>query len=292
MSDGGDRLGAFDPAKDVIDLSRIDGDLITPGIQNFTFIGTAPFNGDGPEVRYQVNLTNNETIVQAAVAGDFTPDFSITIPGTYPLTAANFALTLSQSSAALANGAALSYSRVSTPAGGPGEFAYSNVQGRAYTSYEEFYGPIDRYADDLNLSSNANELVLFDANQTVTRGGGSEALNVGTGASDPLTYHPIEMIDATTNTGEQFVFSSGFGQETINGFSASGATPDSIQFAKSAFSYLTAGMTQAEDLAAVMAHAARGVSGLTITDTQGDSLTLSGVTPATVAANPAMVVFK
>ncbi len=50
-------------------------------------------------------------------------------------------------------------------------------------------------------------------------------------------------------------------------------------------------MTQAEDLAAVMAHAARGASGLTITDTRGDSLTLTGVTPSMVAANPAMVEF-
>ena len=47
IGDGGDPVAAFDPAKDVIDLSRIDGDIITPGVQNFTFIGSAPFNG-GP----------------------------------------------------------------------------------------------------------------------------------------------------------------------------------------------------------------------------------------------------
>jgi hypothetical protein len=115
-------------------------------------------------------------------------------------------------------------------------------------------------------------------------------LTVGAG-SDPLGYHRVETIDATTSGAEQFIFSAGFGNETINGFSASGASPDSIHLAKSAFSYLTAGMTQAEDLAAVMAHAARGASGLTITDTQGDSLTLKGVTPTMVAVNPAMVQF-
>jgi hypothetical protein len=291
--DGGDGVNGFDPAKDVIDLSRIDGDLITPGIQNFTFIGDAAFNGAGPEVRYQLDPTNNDTLVQAALAGDTTADFTITIQALTPLTTANFALTPAQSSAALANGAALSYTRVTTAAGAPVEYAYSNVQGRAYTSYESFYGsgtPLVE-TDDLNLSSNANKLVLYEPSQTVTRGGGTETLTVGSG-SDPLTYHRIETIDATTSTGEQFVFSSGFGNETINRFSASGATPDSIQLAKSAFSYLTAGMTQAEDLAAVLSQAARGASGLTIIDTHGDSLTLAGVTPSMVAANPTMVVFK
>ena len=129
--------------------------------------------------------------------------------------------------------------------------------------------------------------LLYDPSQTVTRGGGAETLTVGTG-SDPLTYHAIETIDATTSGGEQFIFSAGFGKETINGFSASGASPDSIQLATSAFSYLTPGMTQAQDLAAVLSHATNGASGLTITDTDGDSLTLTGVTAAMIAANPAM----
>jgi hypothetical protein len=292
IGDGGDLVAAFDPAKDVIDLSRMDGDIITPGIQNFTFIGDAAFNGAGPEVRYQLNPTSDNTTVEAALAGDISADFTITLNGLVPLTAANFALTSSQSTAALANGAALTYTQVTTAAGAPTEYAYSNVQGRAYTTYESFYGSgyENLEADDLNLGANTNELMLYDPTQTVTRGGGTEILTVGSG-SDPLTYHRIETIDATTSTGEQFVFSSGFGNETINGFSASGATPDSITLAKSAFSYLTAGMTQAEDLAAVMSHAARGASGLTITDTHGDSLTLAGVTPSTVAANPAMLQF-
>jgi hypothetical protein len=291
IGDGGDIATAFDPAKDVIDLSRIDADILTPGVQNFTFIGSAPFSG-GAQVRYQLGPTNDTTIVQAALAGDITADFAITLDGLVPLTAANFALTSSQSTAALANGAALTYTQVTTAAGAPTEYAYSNVQGRAYTSYESFYGSgyENLAADDLNLSSNANELVLYDPSQTVTRGSGSETLQVGTG-SDPLTCHAVETIDATTSTGEQFIFSAGFGKETINGDNASGASPDSIQLAKSAFSYLTAGMTQAEDLAAVMSQATRTSSGLTIHDTHGDSLTLTGVTPSMVAVNPAMLQF-
>jgi hypothetical protein len=293
IGESGDRVSAFDPAKDVIDLSHIDADITTPGVQNFALIGSAAFSG-GAQVRYQLNPTNGTTIVQAALAGDATADFSITLAGLTSLTAANFALTSSQSAADLANGAALSYKRVTTTAAGaPTEYAYTNVQGKAYTSYESFYGSTyeNLAADDLNLSSNANELVLYDASQTVTRGGGSEALQVAGMGSDPLTYHAVETIDATTSGSERFIFSAGFGKETINGFNASGASPDSIQLATSAFSYLTPGMTQAQDLAAVLSQATRTSSGLTISDTHGDSLTIAGLTPSMLAVNPGMLVF-
>jgi hypothetical protein len=291
LGDGGDVMTGFDPGKDVIDLSHIDADILTPGLQNFTFIGSAPFNG-GAEVRYQLNPTNYTTTVQATLAGDTTADFSIMFYGLVPLTAADFALTAAQSTAALADGAALTYTPVTTPAGAPTEYAYANVQGRAYTTYDAFYGTgyENLEADDLNLSASANELLLYDPSQTVTKGGGAETLTVGTG-SDPLTYHATETIDATTSGGEQFIFSAGFGNETINGYNASGATPDSLQLAISAFSYLTPGMTQAQDLAAVLSHASNGLSNLTINDTHGDSLTLTGVTSAMVGVNPAMLQF-
>ena len=187
----------------------------------------------------------------------------------------------------------MTYTQVTTAAGAPTEYAYSNVQGRAYTSYEAFYGSgyENLEADDLNLSSNENKLVLYDPSQTVTRGGGSRnpdgrgraAIRSPTTPSRPSTRPPAAR--------EQFVFSAGFGKETINGYNASGASPDSIQLAKSAFSYLTAGMTPAEDLAAVMSQATRDASGLTINDSHGDSLTLTGVTPSMVAVNPAMLQF-
>ena len=293
IGDGGDRMSGFDPAKDVIDLSHIDADLTEPGVQNFTFIGAAPFTG-GAQVRYQLNPTNNTTLVQAALAGDPSADLTITLFGLVSLTAANFALTPSQSSADLAAGAALTYSRVTTAAGAPIEYAYSNVQGRAYSSYKSFYGSgyENLAADDLNLSSSANELELYDPSLTLTRGGGSETLQVTGIGSDPLSYHTVETIDANTSGGEQFVFSAGFGTETINGLSASGASPDAIQLAKSAFSYLPAGVTQAQALAAVLDNGgAKGPSGLIISDSHGDSLTLAGVTTSMLAANPAMLQF-
>jgi len=44
-------------------------------------------------------------------------------------------------------------------------------------------------------------------------------------------------------------------------------------------------------LAAVLAQASSNVSGLTISDSDGDSLTLAGVTAAMVAADPTMFEF-
>ena len=111
------------------------------------------------------------------------------------------------------------------------------------------------------------------------RAAGVESLQVGAG-QDALAYHPIETIDATASGGERFILGAGFGNEAINGFAASGASPDTIQFATSSFSYLTTAMTQAQDLAAVLAHASNGPSGLTISDSHGDSLTLAGMSAA------------
>ena len=219
------------------------------------------------------------------LAGDTSADFSITLQGLIPLTAANFALTAAQSSADLAAGAALTYTKVQTAAGAPTAYTYSNVQGKSYASYKSFYGTTIA-ADDLNLSTTANKLVLNAAGMTVTRGGGGESLQIGTAAADTLSYHPVETIDATTSGAEQFIFSAGFGAETINGFAVSGASPDTIDLTASSFSYLTAGMSEAEELAAVLAHASSGASGLTISDSDGDSLTLTGVTAAMIAANP------
>ncbi len=55
---------------------------------------------------------------------------------------------------------------------------------------------------------------------------------------------------------ERFQFGQGFGAATIDGFLNSGGNADTIQLSISAFSYLNAGMTQAQDLAAVIARQA------------------------------------
>ncbi len=53
------------------------------------------------------------------------------------------------------------------------------------------------------------------------------------------------------------------------------------------FSYLTPGMSQAQDLAAVLSHATSSGGTTTITDSLGDALKLNSVSVATLTANPA-----
>jgi hypothetical protein len=104
----------------------------------------------------------------------------------------------------------------------------------------------------------------------------------------PVAYEANETIQISADGPESFVFGANFGNETINGFSASGTLTDTIQLSKSSFSYLTPAMTQAQDLLAVLNHGTISASGLTITDTQGDHLTLAnfgvGSNAATIAA--------
>jgi hypothetical protein len=200
-----DTITNFDPAKDVIDLSRVDANLTTAGLQHFTFIGTAAFSGAGAQVRYQLNPATNQTFVEADLASDagtLTPDFEVVIQGLVPLTAANFAQTAAQLAPDLANGAALTETKVQTPAGAPTEWAYTNVQGKRYTSYEAFDvvtgGFVLLGAEDLNLSSTKDQLQLDDPGMTVTRGGGAETLGVGTGVADSLAYDATQILDGSS----------------------------------------------------------------------------------------------
>ena len=88
-------------------------------------------------MRYQLDPATNQTYVEADLAGDSgnaTPDFEIVLSGLAPLTSANFAETPTQSSTDLANGAALTETKVQTPAGAPTEWAYTSVIGKSYSS--------------------------------------------------------------------------------------------------------------------------------------------------------------
>ena len=130
-----DMVGYFDSAKDVIDLSHIDASLAAAGVQNFTFIGTAPFSGGGAQVRYVQDPAHNITYVEADLAGNSTPDLFIRVAGLQTLTAANFALTAAQSNADMANGAALSVS-LKARVGNVFDYFYQNVAGEPYSSYD------------------------------------------------------------------------------------------------------------------------------------------------------------
>ena len=264
--------------------------MTAAGVQNFTFIGTNAFTSAGAEVRYQLNTANDTTLVQATLAGDTAPDLQIQIFGLVPLTASNFALTSSQSQADLAEGAALSDTHVYSNSAV--ECNYSNVEGKAYSSYSSFssglyYNNIG--ADDLNLSAASNEIDLYQ-NDIVTRTGEAETLAIGNGAFS-LAYHANETIQASNGGAETFAFSAGYGQDTIDGFAPSGTTADTLVLSISDFSYLTGAMSQAQDLAAVLSHVSSGSNGVTIGDKWGDAVNLFGVSALTLTANPSAVKF-
>jgi hypothetical protein len=84
----------------------------------------------------------------------------------------------------------------------------------------------------------------------------------------PLAHKPNETIEAGTFGSETFDFGANFGNETIEEFTTAGASanPDTIQLAASSLSLLTAGLGQAQDLAAVLSHASSGAVGTMITD--------------------------
>ena len=282
---GMERISAFDPAKDVIDLSRIDANLTAAGTQSFSFIGTASFTGAAGQVRYQQDPTSNVTDVYVALAGDTSPDMEIQLGGLLTLSAANFALTPAQSSADMTAGASLAVSAIH--AAGATGYAYTNVSGRPYTSYESIQSNGGVAADDLNLSSSANETDLYQGSLTIARGSGAETIAdaTSTGTSTfTLAYHQNEVVQAGAAGLETFKFGSNFGSETINGFIGSGTNADAIQLKTSSFSYLNSSMTQAQDLAAVLSNASSSGSATTIRDSYGDSLSLNGFSVAALEA--------
>ena len=127
---------------------------------------------------YQQDPTHNVTNVYVALAGDASPDMEIQLGGLLTLSAANFALTPAQSSADLTAGASLGVSVIRPAAGGAREYVYTGVSGRPYSSYESIEsgwdGVAETAADDLNLSSSANELDLYQGNLTIARSSAAE----------------------------------------------------------------------------------------------------------------------
>jgi hypothetical protein len=151
------------------------------------------------------------------------------------------------------------------------------------------------YGVEVNVSATSDELDLSAGAVTVTRGSGTESLQAGS-SNFPFNssdYRSTETIDAQPS--DHFVFNSGFGHETIQGFQALGSGADTLQLSISSFSYLNAGMSQAADLAALLMHSAGGTSATTMTDSSGDTLTLAGLSRTTIAAdaatNPSLVKF-
>lgn len=107
-----------------------------------------------------------------------------------------------------------------------------------------------------------------------------------TGHGDGLTIADVPGDDTITGGGghETFVFHVGFGNAVLEDFDGhlTGAAHDMVSLQKSEFGYLTAGMSQSQDLAAVLKHAIVGKGDVTILGTTAphDALTIDGVTKA------------
>ncbi|HEX8307537.1 MAG TPA: RTX toxin, partial [Allosphingosinicella sp.] len=80
---------------DLIDLSRIDANVLVAGDQAFTFIGNAAFSGTAGELRFHnISLGGPIWEVEADIDGNGTSDFEVilVISPADPITASDFIL--------------------------------------------------------------------------------------------------------------------------------------------------------------------------------------------------------
>jgi hypothetical protein len=92
-------------------------------------------------------------------------------------------------------------------------------------------------------------------------------------------------VNASGSSSDTFLLSPDFGQLTISSFAATGGSHDVLEFQASMFSYLTPGMTQMQEAAAVLSHATTSGAAVIITDSLGDSVKLASTSLATLNAN-------
>lgn len=296
---GSDSISFFNVAKDVIDLSRIDADPGTPGTQNLRFIGSNAFSAAGGEVRVVQDSTRNVTYVQATMAGSGNIVFQITLGGQLNLTAANFALTAAQSSL-LAHDSATSQGGKLTTA--TSYLADGSSQVRTYNSDGSYLGvtrsasaqvmqesAVDRSGNVLasQTDSASGNTILLSSDGDLINIGASNTVKSGVN-SFAFSSNANTSVNVNGHSGSKFSFAQGFGHATVSDLFASGSY---AQLNSSMFSYLNRGMTQSQDLAAVLAHSTSSASGLTISDSHGDTLTIANATAASLLGAPSHLTF-
>ena len=106
----------------------------------------------------------------------------------------------------------------------------------------------------------------------------SSGLNVSASGSFTVTEH------ATGLQNETFVYGSGFGHDTIIGFLEASPGNDVLQFSDSMFGF-SSSSTQTADAHALLSKFASGTTNTTITDLQGDTLTINNHSIATFENN-------
>ena len=127
--------------------------------------------------------------------------------------------------------------------------------------------------------------ILYANAFTITSASGSESVTTGSDTF-AVTPHSVETTTIrNSKSNETFVYGPGFGQDTIAGFLApTSAGHDHLQFSHTMFGFSSTA-TQTADAQALLSSFASGTTNTTITDLQGDTLTLNGVTIATLKAN-------
>ena len=205
-------------------------------------------------------------------------------------TNANVSYTSSQTAAILSSGLTVSAAGAHTVtenfADGAHSVAHFNVTGQTYSSYEDIYNTAATLvADAQNNVSGSGNLLLYANGLTITSASGSESLTTGSDMF-PITPHSVETTTIqNSHSNETFIYGSGFGQDTIAGFLApTSAGHDHLQFSLTMFGFSSTA-TQAADAQALLSSFASGTANTTITDLKGDTLTLNGVTIATLEAN-------
>ena len=96
----------------------------------------------------------------------------------------------------------------------------------------------------------------------------SSGLNVSASGSFTVTEH------ATNLQNETFVYGPGFGHDTIIGFLEASPGNDVLQFSDSMFGF-SSSSSQTADAHALLSNFASGTTNTTITDLQGDTLTIN-----------------
>jgi hypothetical protein len=165
------------------------------------------------------------------------------------------------------------------------------VTGQSYTSVEDvFTAGSAQVAEAQDYNAGSGNLVLDAGSLTILEGPGQASVTNGAD-SFAIAAHATETIQASGLAGETFAFDGGFGNDILTGLLGTGSAGDVIQLRTADFSYLTPGMSQAQDLAALISNAAESGGNLMVGDLFGDMLTINSVTKAMLTANPSAVRF-
>jgi hypothetical protein len=258
-----------------VDPADPAGSIVGPEGEKYSVKGTETYDGVAATVmQYSGPDATGEVVFQTATG------LILEESATYP----DFAIIQNLASAAS------STVRRTVNADGSYDLLHSDVTGQVYSSYEDVYNAGgSRVAEARDNKNGTGGITLYGDNLKVAVSSTQEGVQSG---PDLFVFNPHFSNEAITQApgtdDETFVFGPAFGKDAISGFLAAGAHHDTLQFDGSMFSYLTAGMTEAQQVAAVLLHGVSSTAaGAMITDSHGDSLTLDAISKTVLAAHAA-----